>query len=163
MGNREQSEKKQLFFKNFEQWPHNFRVYAWWNVLAKRFKICHIFGIPKSMYVNFCFSFHATYFIFPLMNTLVYVDNGHRPGHLLGEKIKGNEMKKKPMQVFVFQKYGKFWSVSLGHLIKHKLLIFEMWGIINIFFEKLSTCFYYTQFFIFCPLCVCSSYLVLQK
>ena len=29
------------------------------------------------------------------------------------------------MRVFIFQKYGKFVSVSLGHFIKHKPLIFE--------------------------------------
>ena len=35
----------------------------------------------------------------------------HRPGHSLG--------------VFIFQKYGKIWSVSLGHFIKHIPLISE--------------------------------------
>ena len=34
---------------------------------------------------------------------------------------------KKNMRVFVFQKYGKFWSILLGHFIKHKLLISEEW------------------------------------
>ena len=33
----------------------------------------------------------------------------------------------KTMWVFIFQKYGKFWSVLLGHFIKHKLLISEEW------------------------------------
>ena len=32
---------------------------------------------------------------------------------------------KKTAWVFVFQKYSKFWSVLLGHFIKHKLLISE--------------------------------------
>ena len=36
-------------------------------------------------------------------------------------------MKNKPTVVFVFQKYGKFWSISLGHFIKHKLPISEGW------------------------------------
>ena len=31
----------------------------------------------------------------------------------------------KSMWVFIFQKYGKFWSVSLKHFIKHKPLISE--------------------------------------
>ena len=31
------------------------------------------------------------------------------------------------MWVFVFQKYGKFWSILLGHFIKDKLLISEKW------------------------------------
>ena len=34
---------------------------------------------------------------------------------------------KKTMGVFVFQKYGKFWSVLLGYFIKHKPLISEAW------------------------------------
>ena len=34
---------------------------------------------------------------------------------------------KKTTWVFVFQKYGKFWSVSLGHFIKHNPLISEEW------------------------------------
>ena len=29
--------------------------------------------------------------------------------------------------IFVFQKYGKFWSISQGHFIKHKPLISEEW------------------------------------
>ena len=52
--------------------------------------------------------FISCYFIFPLMNTLVYVDNGHRPGHLLGEKIKGNEMKKKTYAGF---RIPKIWQI----------------------------------------------------
>ena len=31
----------------------------------------------------------------------------------------------KTTRVFIFQKYGKFWSVSLGHFINHKPLISE--------------------------------------
>ena len=31
------------------------------------------------------------------------------------------------MWVFLFQKYGKFWSNSLHHFIKHKHLISEEW------------------------------------
>ena len=34
---------------------------------------------------------------------------------------------KKITWVFVFQKYGKFWSISLEHFIKHKPLISEEW------------------------------------
>ena len=36
-------------------------------------------------------------------------------------------MKNKTTQVCVFQKYGKFWSFSLGHFIKRKPLISEEW------------------------------------
>ena len=39
---------------------------------------------------------------------------------------------KKSSYVFVFQKYGKFWCVSLEHFIKHKLLISEEWNIMMI-------------------------------
>ena len=42
-------------------------VYAWWNIPAKSFKICHIFGVRKPM----CsFYFISCYFIFPLMNSI---------------------------------------------------------------------------------------------
>ena len=34
---------------------------------------------------------------------------------------------KKTTWVFVFQKSGKFWSISLGHFIKHKPHISEEW------------------------------------
>ena len=34
---------------------------------------------------------------------------------------------KKTTCIFVFQKYGKIWSVSLEHFIKHKPLISEEW------------------------------------
>ena len=37
-------------------------------------------------------------------------------------------MKNEKNWVFVFQKYGKFWSVSLGHFIKHKPLISNEWS-----------------------------------
>ena len=41
-------------------------------------------------------------------------------------KVAQNEKwKKKLIWVFVFQKYGKFWSISLGYFIKHKPLISE--------------------------------------
>ena len=52
--------------------------------------------------------------------------------------------------VFVCQKYGKFWSVLLGHFIKHKPLISEEWlcNIINSytglwFFSKILCCCVY--------------------
>ena len=42
------------------------------------------------------------------------------------------KMKKKNSKwVFIFQKYDKFWSISLGHFIKHKLLISEECNITN--------------------------------
>ena len=39
-----------------------------------------------------------------------------------------SEMKKKMTRGFIFQKYAKYWwSVSLGHFIKHKPLISVEW------------------------------------
>ena len=38
---------------------------------------------------------------------------------------------KKTTWVFVFPKYGKFWSISLGQIIKHKPLISEEWYTTN--------------------------------
>ena len=34
-------------------------------------------------------------------------------------------MKNKTIFFFIFQKYGTFWSILLGHFIKHKFLISE--------------------------------------
>ena len=45
-------------------------------------------------------------------------------------KVAQNEKEKKTTWVFVFQKYGKFWSILLGHFIKHKLLISEKCNVI---------------------------------
>ena len=40
----------------------------------------------------------------------------HRPGHSLGKNIKLHKMKnEKSTWVFLYIKYSKFWSVSLGH------------------------------------------------
>ena len=51
----------------------------------------------------------------------------HRPGHSLGKnnKVTRNEKWKKQLWVFVYIKYGKFWSTWLGHFIKHIPLISE--------------------------------------
>ena len=61
------------------------------------------------------------YFIFSLMNDLVYVDIDQ------GIPLAWNENWKKQLWVFVYIKYGKFWFILLGHFIKHKPLIFEEW------------------------------------
>ena len=48
---------------------------------------------------------------------------------------------KKTTWVSVFQKYGKLWNISLGHFIKHKLLISEectLTGCIVVFIIALS-------------------------
>ena len=40
-------------------------------------------------------------------------------------KVAWNEKWKKQLWVFVYIKYDKFWSISLGHFIKHEPLISE--------------------------------------
>ena len=72
---------------------------------------------------------HVVFFIFHFVLLNFYPNEfpglcWHRPGHSLEEKIKYHEMEKK---LNVFQKYGKYWSISLSHFIKHKPLISEEW------------------------------------
>ena len=43
-------------------------------------------------------------------------------------KVAWNEKWKKQILVFVYMNYGKFWSVSQGHFIKHKPLFSEEWA-----------------------------------
>ena len=53
---------------------------------------------------------------------------GHRPGYSLGKnKVAGIEKWEKQLLVFVYIKYGKFWSVSLKQKVEHKTLISEQW------------------------------------
>ena len=63
-----------------------------------------------------------------------------RLGHSLGKTIKLHEMKNEKkytgFRLFVYQKCGKFWSILLGHFIKHKPLISE---------ECLPSCTLYTN------------------
>ena len=88
---------------------------------TSKFAICLEYGNQHC----FFFIFHFVLLYFSQMNALVvYVDISNT--HSLGGKIKSHEMKKTTWN-FVFQKYGKTWSVSLGHFIKHKLLILEEW------------------------------------
>ena len=44
------------------------------------------------------------------------------------------------MWVFLFQKYGKFYSISLGHFIKHKPLISGESGIF--YYYSITTLFF---------------------
>ena len=54
------------------------------------------------------------------------VDNRHISGYpYYKSKVARNEKRKKTVCVFLFQKYGKVWSILLGHFIKHKALISE--------------------------------------
>ena len=47
------------------------------------------------------------------------------------------------MWVFIFQKYGKFGSILLGHFIKYKPLISEEWHVMSITFYKMSLYSYF--------------------
>ena len=82
----------------------------------------------KTQSCFFHFSFHATLF-FPLMNALIYV-NIHQGIHLgKKNKVAWNEKWRKQLWVFIYIKYGKFWSVSLEHQVEYKPLISEEWSI----------------------------------
>ena len=47
---------------NADRHSSEIRCLAWWNALAKLFKICHIFEIRKLTWVSFRFSFRASLF-----------------------------------------------------------------------------------------------------
>ena len=90
-----------------------------WNAL--KFGISYIYENPKLFFLFFI----SCYFTFS-----PYECHGlcqHRSGHSLGgkNKVARNKEWKKQLWVFVYIKYGKFWSVSPGHFIKHKPLISE--------------------------------------
>ena len=65
------------------------------------------------------------------MNALVYGQAFIRDKN----KVAQNEKWKKTLG-FVFQKYGKFWSILLGHFIKHKPLISEEYEYLLILTEQ---------------------------
>ena len=69
-------------------------------------------------YKNLCrfFFFILCYFIF-FPNECPGLCR-HRPRHSLGKIIKKHQMKKKTAWVFVFQKYGKFCSISLDNFLQ---------------------------------------------
>ena len=76
---------------------------------ASRFAKLLEYENPSSFFV---FDFVVLIF-FALMNTLVI--------HEGKNKVAPNEKRKKNTWVFVFQEYGKFWSISVEHFVKHKL------------------------------------------
>ena len=61
-------------------------------------------------------------------------------------KVARNEKQNKiyTIWIFIFQKYGKFWRIPLGHFIKHKHLISEEWN-------RLEVLMYYTLVLWWCP------------
>ena len=69
----------------------------------------------------FRFSFRATLYFY----LMVYDLWRHRPGHSL--VARNEKWKKLPTWVFLLQKYGKFWIISLEHYVEHKPLISEEW------------------------------------
>ena len=72
---------------------------------ASKFAIFYIYENPKLFFIS-------CYIIYSLNECpgLCW----HRPGHSLGGKIQLHEMKKATW-VFLYIKYGKFWSISLEH------------------------------------------------
>ena len=81
---------------------------------ASKFAIFCIYENPKLLFPFFI----SCYFIF-LPNECPGLWQ-HRPGNSLG-----NEKRKKQLWVFVYIKYGKFWSISLELFVEHKPLIYE--------------------------------------
>ena len=74
-----------------------------------------------KIHIVFCFSFWAT---------LCFPNECHKCPNRLGpfirENIKWHKMEnEKTTWVFIFQKYGKFWSVSLGHFSRINLLLLK--------------------------------------
>ena len=54
----------------------------------------------------------------------------HRPGHSQGKNVNEMEKTKQKLQGFsyyAYNKYSKFLSISLEHLVEHKPLIYEEW------------------------------------
>lgn len=92
-----------------------------WN--TSKFAINHTKQNPKMI---FYFSFHTIQLFFPgLCQHSTYQGIQYRKN-----KVVRNERWQRQLWVFIFKKYGKFWSVSLGHFIKHKLLFSEEWFMI---------------------------------
>ena len=86
-------------------------VYMWWNDLAKFFKICHILEGWKYIYISKFYENLCSFIFFPFCASILYFPHN------------------KSLLVFIFQKSGKFWSISLVYFINHKPLIFEEWHI----------------------------------
>ena len=87
--------------------------------VVKCFKMCHILYIRKPQVTYSIFHFTLLYFSPNECPGLCW----HRPGaraFIRGKnKVAKNEKQKKQLCVFVYIKYGKFWSVSLELFIKH--------------------------------------------
>ena len=86
-------------------------------------------GVFASTYwpceYNIYFDFvSTTYTLFRNKRFMFYdIDQSIHYGE---EKVARNKKRKNYMSsVFIFQKYGKFWSISLDHFIKHKPPISE--------------------------------------
>ena len=85
-------------------------LWGWWLHISPNFRVCARQQVPAKRFKIY----HILFYIYK------------NPGHSLGKNIKLHEMKnKKTTWVFSYIKYGKFWSVSLEHFIKHKLPISE--------------------------------------
>ena len=90
---------------------------------ASKFAIFHVYEKKPNLLFRFYISCYFTFSPNECPGLCQY-----SPGHSLGKhKVARNEKWKKQFWVFVYIKYGKFWSISLSHFIKHKLLISEGW------------------------------------
>ena len=91
---------------------------------SKMLQILPYFWNTKTQIVFFRFSFRATFFFF-IVEALVSVDIDQGI-HYYNSKVARNE---KNLFNPSFQKYGKFWSISLDNFTKHKPLISEEWSL----------------------------------
>ena len=95
-------------------------VYGWWNDLMNYFNNCHtVFLKYKHTGSSFIKLSFWTILYFQLMHDVC------RYG--LREKIKVAQIGNWNTRVFIFQKYGKFWSISLELFVEHKPSNCEEW------------------------------------
>ena len=100
-----------------------------------KIKYLHL-SVVYDMKIQVC-----SFFVFHFM--LLYFFPNQCPDSL-GKKLKYHEMKNEiTTWVFVFQKYSKFWSISLEHFIKHKPRISEEWNTAKVlFYQRFSNSFF---------------------
>ena len=115
-------------FSSFVYWKSLFRnVRGLW---LMKFSIKTLQNLPYFWNTKINLVFFVFHFV--LLNFFPKEYPGlswHRQGYSLGGKNKvARNAKLKIYVIFIFQKYGKFWSVFLEYFIKHKCLISEEWN-----------------------------------